>query len=521
MLVVHDVVAGLEVVVVVLAATRTARAAVHAPPTGEVGFGDEREVCARQHDTAFERRDQQAHRARRRLARAGVETFAGEDVAQALRGTGAFGGEHDAVALTRERAQATGERVGITDDGVERAGGDARRVGTVGRRQHRHRAGPGVREQPVELQREARQVAFASRAPGDGEGGRQRRLFVEQFLRPVAHALRLDEQHQRVVREEVGQQVLAVGEPRQPRLHAVEQLALGQALPLLAAPRLLRDQRGRPRPHVVGGEQLARREDARFGDVVGGALVGHRERRQPVDFVAPQIDAHGMVVGRRVHVDDRPPHRDLAARLHLVLASVAAGHQPGDEVVAVDLVARLHDDRFDLLGVRTEPLHQRAHRRHDDLRRCRRPVRRGPQPPHHAQATAHRLERRRHPLERQRLPRREELDLTLAEELGEVAHEAFGLGTRRHRQQQRTTAGDPGERRHEQRPCRVGHRHRGLSGDHRAQRRLLGEERGESSERGRGGGHETRSKPGATPHPGVTIVRVSSCGSWRRRRRRR
>ena len=228
-----------------------------------------------------------------------------------------------------------------------------------------------------------------------------------------------------------------------------------------------------------------------------------------------------MVVGRRVHVDDRPPHRDLAARLHLVLAPVATGDQPGDELVAVDLVARLHDDGLDLVGVRTEPLHQRAHRRHDDLRRGATALRSAAEPPHHAQATAHRLERRRDPLERQRLPRREELDLTLAEELGEVAHEALGLRAGRHRQQQRPTAGDPGERRHEQRPGRVGHRHRRLTGDHRAQRRLLGEERGEGSEGRCGGGHETRSKPGATPHPGVTMVRVSSCGSWRRRRRRR
>ena len=185
-----------------------------------------------------------------------------------------------------------------------------------------------------------------------------------------------------------------------------------------------------------------------------------------------------MVVGRRVHVDDRAPHRDLAARLHLVLTPVAAGDQPGDQLVAVDVVAGRHDDRLDLLDVRTEPLHQRAHRRHHDRGR-RRPDR---EPPHHPQATAHRLERRRHPLERQRLPRREELDLAVAEELPEVAHEALGLGARRHRQQQRPPGGDPGQRRHEQRPRRVGHRHRRLPGDHRAQRRLLGEERGEGGE---------------------------------------
>ena len=75
-----------------------------------------------------------------------------------------------------------------------------------------------------------------------------------------------------------------------------------------------------------------------------------------------------MVVGRRVDVDDRAAHRDLAPRLHLVLAPVAAGDEPRDELVAVDLVAGLHHDRLDVLDVRTEALHERAHRRDHDLR---------------------------------------------------------------------------------------------------------------------------------------------------------
>ena len=47
-----------------------------------------------------------------------------------------------------------------------------------------------------------------------------------------------------VARQQVGDQRVAVDEPRQPALHAVEDGALGQALPLLAAPRLLGDQFG-------------------------------------------------------------------------------------------------------------------------------------------------------------------------------------------------------------------------------------------------------------------------------------
>ena len=60
------------------------------------------------------------------------------------------------------------------------------------------------------------------------------------------------------------------------------------------------------------------------------ALIGDRELRQAIDLVAPEVDAHGMVGGRRVHVDDRAAHRELAPRLDLVLASVAHRHEPVD-----------------------------------------------------------------------------------------------------------------------------------------------------------------------------------------------
>ena len=82
-LVVHDVVARLERVVVVDPAARAARAAVHAPTAGEVGLGDERELGAREHDAPLERRDDDATAPgawRRR--REASSPFAGEDVVQ-------------------------------------------------------------------------------------------------------------------------------------------------------------------------------------------------------------------------------------------------------------------------------------------------------------------------------------------------------------------------------------------------------------------------------------------------------
>ena len=258
--VVDDVVAGLEVVVVVGPATRAARATVHPAAAGEVGFGHEREVRARQHDAAFEWRGDEPDRAGRGLTRVRVDAFAREHVVQAQRRARAFRREHDAVALARERAQSTGERVGVARDGVERGRGDARRVGAFRCREHRHRARTGVREQAVEVEGESRQLELGGRAPRGRERARERGLLVEQVLRAVAHPLRLHQQHQRGVGQEVGEQVLTLGQPRQPRLHAVEHLALGDALPLLAAPRLRAHERGGALAHLGGREQLARRD---------------------------------------------------------------------------------------------------------------------------------------------------------------------------------------------------------------------------------------------------------------------
>ena len=123
--------------------------------------------------------------------------------------------------------------------------------------------------------------------------------------------------------------VLAVDEPRQPALHAVEQRALGEALPLLAAPRLGGDERGGPVAHVVGRDQLAGREDQRLGEVVGRALVVDAEAGQAVDLVAPQVDADRRVGGRREDVDDGAAAGELAAVLDELLAAVAEARPAG------------------------------------------------------------------------------------------------------------------------------------------------------------------------------------------------
>ena len=175
-------------------------------------------------------------------------------------------------------------------------------------------------------------VAF----PGRGERPRQVVLLGQQIDGPVAHAARLDEQHLGALRQDVGEQALVVDEPRQPALHAVEQRALGEALPLLTAPRLDGDEAAGALADVVGGDQLAGREDQRLGEVAGRALVVDAEGREAVDLVTPQVDANRGVGRGREDVDDRPATGELAAVLDEVLAAVAELDQLGGEDVGID-----------------------------------------------------------------------------------------------------------------------------------------------------------------------------------------
>jgi hypothetical protein len=46
-------------------------------------------------------------------------------------------------------------------------------------------------------------------------------------------------------------------------------------------------------------------------------LVFNREVGEPLDLVAPQVDTHGSVLGRREYVDDGTAHGDLATMFYL------------------------------------------------------------------------------------------------------------------------------------------------------------------------------------------------------------
>ena len=150
------------------------------------------------------------------------------------------------VAL--ERVEPLRERVGVADDGIERARREHRRVGRVGHREHRNRLRLRVREQAVEraatggaCRRRRRGLPHvvasvcASAASSSSSSWARSRSRRGSMIATSADA-----------RQQIGQEVLVGGQPRQPRLHAVERVALREPLPLLATPRLgLRGARGR------------------------------------------------------------------------------------------------------------------------------------------------------------------------------------------------------------------------------------------------------------------------------------
>jgi hypothetical protein len=118
-------------------------------------------------------------------------------------------------------------------------------------------------------------------------------LLREEVVRAVAHPPRLDEHDlggRRGVAGDVGDQHVLVHEPRQPALHAVEERAFREPLPLLATPRLVRHECSRMVAHVVARHDLAGGEDQHLGQVVSAALVVHRELGEAINLVAPQVD---------------------------------------------------------------------------------------------------------------------------------------------------------------------------------------------------------------------------------------
>jgi len=109
-------------------------------------------------------------------------------------------------------------------------------------------------------------------------------LLGQQVGSPVSHHRGFDQGHQRIRVEKVGDHpglaliLISVSgvisgpgldQPREPRLHAVKDLSVGQPLPLFPTPRLRADELLGPLGQIVGHHQFATGKDLHLGPVQG------------------------------------------------------------------------------------------------------------------------------------------------------------------------------------------------------------------------------------------------------------
>ena len=364
-LVVHHVVAGPQVFeeAGALAFARPGLA-VAAAAAGEVALGNDGQLRGGQQEAAVQGGHRHVAAGTGEVGvgagHAELEAAVAQQLGEALGRSLAVGGHHHPVALGQQAAQAGGQRFAVAHHGAPARGLNHRGVGVRGCAAHRpHRLITG--EQAVGAGVQAGEGSVCVAGPGAGEAAGEVVLLGQQIVGAVAHTAGFDQDHLAGGGQEVGDQLVALDQPGQPALHAVEHGALGEAFPLFAAPRLVGQQ-------VVGslanrwrGQELACREDVRLGEIDGAALVADRELGEPVDLVAPQVDADGGVGGAGEDVDDGAASGHLAAVLDEFLASVAVAHQRGEQVVGIECGPGPHGDGLDGERVGPDLLQQGTH----------------------------------------------------------------------------------------------------------------------------------------------------------------
>ena len=237
------------------------------PPPRDVGLGQDRHLGRRHHETPVQGGDHDPDPTPTKigLAVTGLrnenghrQPFLGQHGSQPVGRSDSLGTDRDRIPGLGQLTQAGRQPRPVTMDRFPSVGGHAR---SGRRRRHRHQTQHRRRapiEQPLIGHVQPGKgiptvLGTLIDAPRDGEGTGQRRLLVVQLGGPVAHPPRIDEHHPAAVTQEIGQHPFVIPQPWQPRLHTVEQLPLGQPLPLGPTPRCLPHQVPGPLPDLLGG----------------------------------------------------------------------------------------------------------------------------------------------------------------------------------------------------------------------------------------------------------------------------
>ncbi len=224
--------------------------------------------------------------------------------------------------------------------------------------------------------------------PADVDGrlaiGRRRRrspaglqkLFTgaHQVVRACANALRVAQHHVGLLRHAVEQEFEVVGaveQGRRERLHALDRDALGQLVEDLGQLGVRLGQCRRLLAHLGRQQQLAAGGRPEAIDLLDGALVGDGEGADVLHVVAPELDAHRVLIGRREDVEQATADGELASLGDQVDARVGEVGEPVGDLVQIGRAAGPQLHRFEVAEALELRLEHRAHRRDDDPDRRR------------------------------------------------------------------------------------------------------------------------------------------------------
>ncbi len=134
-----------------------------------------------------------------------------------------------------------------------------------------------------------------------------------------------------------------VFEQGQPMLHPGQPPPLADGLvervPGRVSPELLPIGGAEPPDTVLVEQRLRRGHQGKGVGGPRGALVGGVEPPHRLDLVAEEIEPKRACLARRVQIDDRPAHRELARVMDRVGPLIAIGDQQLDQPVALGLFA--------------------------------------------------------------------------------------------------------------------------------------------------------------------------------------
>ena len=250
-------------------------------------------------------------------------------------------------------------------------------------------------------------------AAGRGGGPRGREELLRgghEVLGAAADALGFGEEDEGVVGHEVEDGLHAVHEGGGEGLHALDCVAVGDAVQHVGGAGQGGDEGAGACADGVGEDELAGRGRPEPVHEFHGALVRHGEGANLLDRVPEELHAQGVGVRGREDVEEAAANGELAAAFHHVHAGVCGVHQVQLDLAHVRVLAGAQGDGDEIAEPRGDRLEEGPDR-HDEhpggVRLRRRGIRVG-EAAEHGEAAGDGVRARREPLVGQGLPRGED-----------------------------------------------------------------------------------------------------------------